>query len=423
MHKSAATPPQASPPGHWYAWAGRDAQGQDQSGHMLALHTTDVQHQLHAQRIRPVHIKRIRKPRSNQPPKAADVLRFTRQLATLVQAGVALLNALEVIATGADNAGLRAMAQDLKQHVESGVSLHQAMQNHACFDAVYLGMVAAAEASGQLDVVLEELALHLERDLALRESLKSALTYPLAVLALSVLVVGLMLGWVVPAFESIFASMGAELPTPTRIVLSLSRWWGSQGWMLATAFVASAWLLHQWSTKDPRGLFWRDRLALSGPVWANMVQLSCTARWARTLSGLMRAGVSMHEAMDISAQASGNRCFAQRLGRVRDDVLTGSSLGSALMAWGHAAGTGMGPFVPSSLFSPQVVQMVAVGEATGRLDAMLMQVARMNEAQVQWLQKRIAVLMEPAVILILGVLIGGLVIAMYLPIFQLGQVL
>ncbi|NBX53695.1 MAG: type II secretion system F family protein [Betaproteobacteria bacterium] len=423
MHRPTANPSDPTFPGHWYAWAGRDAKGQDQSGQMQALNATDVQNHLHAQRIRPLHIKRLRKPSWTKPPKAADVLRFTRQLSTLVQAGIALLNALKVIATGEDNASLRALAHDIMQQIESGVSLHQAMQTHACFDAVYLGMVAAAEASGQLDLILAELANHLEQDLSLRENLKSALTYPLAVLGLAVLVVGVMLGWVVPAFESIFASMGAQLPAPTRIVLAFSRWWVSHGWMLLAAGIASILLLRQSLLRGTRGQYLRDRLALSWPLWGSMLRMSCTSRWARTLSSLMQAGVSLHEAMDISAQASGNLCFAQRLDMVRDDVLTGSSLASALTAWGDTEGTAMGPFAPPSLFAPQVVQMVAVGEATGRLDAMLLQVARMHEAQVQWLQKRISVLMEPAVILVLGVLIGGLVIALYLPIFELGQVL
>ncbi len=398
-------------------------QGQNQSGQMLALHAADIEAHLHAQRIRPLQIKRIRKPNKGKQPNAADMVRFTRQLATLVQAGIPLLSALEVIATGADNAGLRSLAQDLMGRIESGTSLYQAMQAHACFDAVYLGMVAAAEASGQLDVILEELAQHLERDLALREALKAALTYPLAVLALSAVVVGLMLGWVVPAFESIFSSMGAELPAPTRLVLSLSRWWVAQGWVFAAGGLACAWLLRHWLRLDPRGKYIQARLALGWPIWGPLVQLSCVSRWARTLSSLMRAGVSLHEAMDISAHASGNLCFVQRLAQVRADVLTGTALAQALAAWDSTGAAALGPFGSKTLFAPQVVQMVAVGEATGRLDVMLMQVARMHDAQVQWLQKKIAVLMEPAVIVVLGVLIGGLVIAMYLPIFQLGQVL
>jgi len=407
----------------WFEWQGRDAQGQDQSGHMPALHRAEVELYLHAQRIRPIRIQRMRRPKAAGQARAKDVARFTRQLATLVQAGIPLLSALKLLDAATESPAMRAIAQDLMTQVGSGASLHQAMKTHACFDPVYLGMVAAAEASGQLDVILGELAQTLDSELGLREALKSALTYPLAVLVLSVVVLALMLAWVVPAFENIFTSMGAELPAPTRMVLSMSRWWVAHGWTLAAVAATVVLALRQWLCHHPRGQWVQAQIALAWPVWGELVQLACVSRWARTLSSLMQAGVSLSEALEISAQASGNLCHEKALAWVRGEVMTGTALAQAMERVTPMHEAGWRALLRQPLYSPQVVQMVAVGEASGRLDDMLMQVARMHEAQVQWLQKRISVLIEPTVMVVLGVLIGGLVVALYLPIFQLGQVL
>ena len=418
---SPLSPPQK--PQTWFSWAGRDAQGQDQSGQMPALDRADVEAHLHAQRIRPIRIQRMRRPQSSRPARAKEVARFTRQLATLVQAGIPLLSALKLLDTATAHPGMRAIALDVMTQVESGTSLHQALQTHACFGPVYLGMVAAAEASGQLDVILAELAQSLDSELGLREALKSALTYPLAVLVLSVVVLAIMLAWVVPAFESIFTSMGAELPAPTQMVLTLSRWWVAHGWTWAAAVATVALVLRHWLRHHPQGQWAQAQIALAWPIWGELVQLACVSRWARTLSSLMQAGVSLPEALDISAKASGNLCYERCLVQVRSDVMTGTALAQALELGTPVTPAGWRAGWQRPLFSPQVLQMVAVGEASGRLDEMLMQVARMHEAQVQWLQKRISVLMEPTVMVVLGLLIGGLVTALYLPIFQLGQVL
>ncbi len=415
--------PQAPEQQIWFVWTGRDAQGQDQSGQMSALQRADIEAHLHAQRIRPIRIQRMRRPQSSRPARAKEVARFTRQLATLVQAGIPLLSALKLLDTATAHPGMRAIALDVMTQVESGTSLHQALQTHACFGPVYLGMVAAAEASGQLDVILGELAQSLDSELGLREALKSALTYPLAVLVLSGVVLAIMLAWVVPAFESIFTSMGAELPAPTRMVLSLSRWWVAHGWTWAAAVATVALVLRHWLRHHPQGQWAQAQIALAWPIWGELVQLACVSRWARTLSSLMQAGVSLPEALDISAKASGNLCYERCLVQVRSDVMTGTALAQALELGTPVTPAGWRAGWQRPLFSPQVVQMVAVGEASGRLDEMLMQVARMHEAQVQWLQKRISVLMEPTVMVVLGLLIGGLVTALYLPIFQLGQVL
>ena len=418
---SPLSPPQKSQT--WFSWTGRDAQGQDQSGQMPALDRADVEAHLHAQRIRPIRIQRKRQSQAPRPARAKEVARFTRQLAALVQAGIPLLSALKLLDNATEHPSMRAVAQDLMTQVQSGASLHQAMQTHDCFGPVYLGMVAAAEASGQLDVILAELAQSLDSELGLREALKSALTYPLAVLVLSAVVLAIMLAWVVPAFESIFTSMGAELPAPTQMVLTLSRWWVAHGWTLTAALVALGMALRHWLRHDAKGQWALAQMALALPIWGQLVQLACVSRWARTLSSLMQAGVSLSEALDISAKASGNLCYEKSLALVRLDVMAGTALAHALEHGSSVNPASWREGLYSPLFSPQVVQMVAVGEASGRLDDMLMQVARMHEAQVQWLQKRIGVLMEPTVIVVLGVLIGGLVTALYLPIFQLGQVL
>ena len=390
---------------------------------MPALDRADVEAHLHSQRIRPIRIQRKRQPQAPRPARAKEVARFTRQLAALVQAGIPLLSALKLLDNATEHPSMRAVAQDLMTQVQSGASLHQAMQTHDCFGPVYLGMVAAAEASGQLDVILAELAQSLDSELGLREALKSALTYPLAVLVLSAVVLAIMLAWVVPAFESIFTSMGAELPAPTQMVLTLSRWWVAHGWTLTAALIALGMALRHWLRHDAKGQWALAQMALALPIWGELVQLACVSRWARTLSSLMQAGVSLPEALDISAKASGNLCYERCLVQVRSDVMTGTALAQALELGTPVTPAGWRAGWQRPLFSPQVLQMVAVGEASGRLDEMLMQVARMHEAQVQWLQKRISVLMEPTVMVVLGLLIGGLVTALYLPIFQLGQVL
>ena len=423
MSRPQSPAPQAPEQQIWFVWTGRDAQGQDQSGQMSALQRADIEAHLHAQRIRPIRIQRMRRPQSSRPARAKEVARFTRQLATLVQAGIPLLSALKLLDTATAHPGMRAIALDVMTQVESGTSLHQAMQTHACFGPVYLGMVAAAEASGQLDVILGELAQSLDSELGLREALKSALTYPLAVLVLSGVVLAIMLAWVVPAFESIFTSMGAALPAPTQMVLTLSRWWVAHGWTWAAAVATVALVLRHWLRHHPQGQWAQAQIALAWPIWGELVQLACVSRWARTLSSLMQAGVSLPEALDISAKASGNLCYERCLVQVRSDVMTGTALAQALELGTPVTPAGWRAGWQRPLFSPQVLQMVAVGEASGRLDEMLMQVARMHEAQVQWLQKRISVLMEPTVMVVLGLLIGGLVTALYLPIFQLGQVL
>ena len=346
---------QASKSQHWFAWTGRDAQGQDQSGQMPALQRADIEAHLHAKRIRPIRIQRMRRPQAPRPARAKEVARFTRQLATLVQAGIPLLSALKLLDNATEHPGMRDIAQNLMAQVESGVSLHQAMQTHDCFSPVYLGMVAAAEASGQLDVILGELAQSLDSELGLREALKSALTYPLAVLVLSGLVLGLMLAWVVPAFESIFSSMGAELPAPTQMVLSLSRWWVANGWTLAATVTAAALLLRHWLRHHPQGQWAQAQMALAWPVWGELVQLACVSRWARTLSSLMQAGVALPEALDISAKASGNLCYEKYLARVRSDVMNGTALAQALELGTPVTTAGWGAGWRRPLFSPQVL--------------------------------------------------------------------
>jgi len=344
--------PQAPEQQIWFVWTGRDAQGQDQSGQMSALQRADIEAHLHAQRIRPIRIQRMRRPQSSRPARAKEVARFTRQLATLVQAGIPLLSALKLLDTATAHPGMRAIALDVMTQVESGTSLHQAMQTHACFGPVYLGMVAAAEASGQLDVILAELAQSLESELSLREALKSALTYPLAVLVLSVVVLAIMLAWVVPAFESIFSSMGAALPAPTRMVLSLSRWWVAHGWTWAAAVATVALVLRHWLRHHPQGQWAQAQIALAWPIWGELVQLACVSRWARTLSSLMQAGVSLPEALDISAKASGNLCYEKSLVLVRLEVMTGTALAQALELGTPVTPAGWRAGWQQPLFSP-----------------------------------------------------------------------
>jgi type IV pilus assembly protein PilC len=399
-----------------FAWRGVDRQGAIQQG-VLEAHTQEsVIAQLKQQRIRVTRIQRQFDPPSwlqfNKTARltARNITEFTRQLATLLQAGVPLLQFFDILDRGQSNAALKTLIRDLRSQVEGGAALNQALRQHGAFDSLYCNLVAVGELAGMLDIMLERLAHHLEKSEALRATIRSALIYPSAVLSIAVLVLVLILVFVVPAFQNIFASFGAELPWLTRGVIALSEGIAHDGlWILALIVFAVWWLRRQvqqrirWRRTLHRQLL---RLPLAGPLTRH----ACTARWTRTLATLFAAGVPLTEALEAVEGVTDHLLFQAATQNIQAQLIQGQALSRAL---DHTEG----------LFPPMVVQMCAIGEESGALDHMLEKTAEHYEQEVHNTVARLSTLLEPFIMVVLGVLIGGLVMALYLPIFQLGQVI
>jgi type IV pilus assembly protein PilC len=390
-----------------YAWTARRADGSLVHGQTQAGGDNQVRALLRRQGLKPLDVRPARAQR--RAVRFKDLAPFTRQLATLLGAGMALLQCLKVMRQSSSHEGLLALMDQLLTDLEAGLSLSAALRKQPrVFSPLYAHMVEAGEASGQLDVLLERLAHDLEKTQALQSRVRSALMYPTAVLAVAVLVVAMVMVAVVPSFESVFASFGAELPWPTQWVMALSRGLVSHGaWWLLTGLALGAGALHQWRRSEPL----RRRaqaLLFCTPVWGPLMHQAAVARWSRTLSGLLAAGLPLVDAMASVKGAAGFYVYADACDRLRDELARGSSLQAALSA--------------ADLFSPVVLQMCAVGEESGALDHMLAKVAETHEREVDDRVAGLSSLLEPVIIVFLGLVIGALVLALYLPIFQMGQI-
>lgn len=406
-----------------YRWSGRNRMGQLVRGQQMAQDPHDVQQQLLPQHIRLVscHPNWRRAPRLAAPVSTRDQLLFTRQLATLLHAGLPLLQALNIFQQGqpADSALFR-LAQGLQGEIETGHSLQHALESQNVFSNLYLQMIAAGESAGVLDSMLERLAQHLDQTLALRSRLRSALTYPVAVLVMAVGVVGVILSWVVPAFESIFRSFNAELPALTQGVMALSQGVNRHGLELGVCLLllgTLGWLLYRFHLPVQRLV---DRLQFHVPAWGGLFQKICQVRWARTLSTLVGTGVPLVDALQTLRGITASLTYDDLTQQLREDLTNGQSLTQAL---GRAIGGAGRPWSGSAPpFSPFLVQMVRVGEESGTLELMLAKAADFHEREVNDSMAAITSLLEPVLMTVMGGLIGGLVIAMYLPLFQLGQI-
>ena len=400
---------------HRYTWHGIDRQGKVVTGNTSANQREDVVQQLRQQRIRATRIQRQLEWSSglNSPTKhritARDITPFTRQLATLLHAGVPLLQALQILERGERRVGLRTVIQTLRHDIESGMALHQALRQHAVFDGLYCNLVAAGELAGMLDVMLNRLAHHLEKTEHLRTTLRSTLVYPTAVVCIAVAVVVLILLFVVPAFQNIFASFGAELPWLTRCVIALSEGIQNHGLWIAFVVILCLWSLKRAVAKRAHWQRFLHSLLLRMPVAGALTQQACTARWTRTLATLFAAGVPLTEALEAIKGVTGNLLFQSATQSIQAQLIQGHSLSHGL------EGT-------QGLFPSMVVHMCAIGEESGALDHMLEKTAEHYEREVDSTVARLSTLLEPFIMVVLGVLIGGLVLALYLPIFQLGQV-
>lgn len=392
-----------------YAWEGVNRKGRKVSGETSGHNPALIKALLRQQGINP---GRVRKKSADWPRlaplvKPADIALFTRQLATLLKAGIALLQALDIIADGFENRPMRALVQSLKQDIAAGSSLAIALQKQPrYFDELYCNLIAAGEQAGALEALLERVATHLEKSEKLKARIKKALTYPMTVLAVATLVSAILLIHVVPQFQGLFAGVGAQLPGFTLGVISLSEFMQHNWWVLILAAGTGFAGLRKAYRSSTGFRHWLDARLLKAPVAGTLLKKSAVARYARTLSTTFAAGVPLVQALDSVAGATGNGLFKQAINRMRHDVSTGTQLNESMAV--------------SGLFPGMAIQMTAIGEESGTLDTMLEKVASHYEADVDHLVDNLTSLMEPLIMVVLGGIVGALVLAMYLPIFQLG---
>lgn len=391
-----------------YEWEGKDRNGKVVRGETRAAGEAVVSAQLRRQGVMVTKIKK-RRTSGGSSIKQKDIAVFTRQLATMMRAGVPLLQSFDIVARGSTNPRLTKLLNDIRQDVETGTSLSSAFRKHPIyFDALYCNLVEAGEAGGILEALLERLALYQEKTVAIKNKIKSALTYPIAVLVVAFVVVAVIMIFVIPAFKEVFTSFGADLPAPTLFVIAMSEFFVSYWWLIFGSIGGGVYFFLQSWKRSEKMQKTMDRLLLKMPIFGDLLYKSAIARWTRTLSTMFAAGVPLVEALDSVGGASGNAVFAEATEKIQREVSTGTSLTAAMQ------GTG--------IFPTMVLQMSSIGEESGSLDHMLGKAAEFFEDEVDEAVKALSSLMEPFIIVILGTIIGGIVVSMYLPIFKLGQV-
>ncbi len=391
-----------------YEWEGKDRNGKQVRGELRASGENQVQAYLRRQGILSSKIKK-RRSRSGKKITNKDLAIFTRQLATMMKAGVPLLQAFDIVGRGNANASVTKLLGDIRADVETGTSLSAAFRKFPMyFDNLYCNLVEAGEAAGILEELLDRLAVYMEKTEAIKSKIKSALMYPISVIVVAFVVVAVIMIFVIPAFKSTFSSFGADLPTPTLIVIAISEVFVAYWWLIFGSIGGGLYFFFQAWKRNERMQMFMDRVLLKVPVFGVLIEKSCIARWTRTLATMFAAGVPLVEALDSVGGASGNSVYARATEKIQQEVSTGTSLTAAM---GNA-----------NLFPTMVLQMCAIGEESGSIDHMLGKAADFYEAEVDDMVEGLSSLMEPIIIVFLGGLIGGIVISMYLPIFKLGQV-
>lgn len=391
-----------------FEWEGKDRNGKVVKGELRAGGEAMVSATLRRQGILVNKVKK-RRASGGSSIKQKDIAVFTRQLATMMRAGVPLLQAFDIVARGATNPRLTRLLNDIRQDVETGTSLSAAFRKHPMyFDALYCNLVEAGEAGGILEALLDRLAVYQEKTVAIKNKIRSALTYPIAVLVVAFIVVAVIMIFVVPAFKDVFTSFGADLPTPTLVVIAMSEFFVSYWWAMFIGIGGGIYFFLQSWKRSEKMQKRMDRLLLKIPIFGDLMYKSAVARWTRTLSTMFAAGVPLVEALDSVGGASGNAVFVEATEQIQRDVSTGAALTTSMQTTG--------------IFPTMVLQMASIGEESGSLDHMLAKAAEFYEDEVDEAVKSLSSLMEPFIIVILGGLIGGIVVAMYMPIFKLGQV-
>jgi type IV pilus assembly protein PilC len=391
-----------------FEWEGKDKNGKVVRGELRSGGEAQVGASLRRQGILVTKVKK-RRMRGGSSIKQKDIAIFTRQLATMMKAGVPLLQAFDIVARGATNPRLTKLLNDIRADVETGTSLSVAFRKHPMqFNALYCNLVEAGEQGGILEQLLERLAIYEEKTIALRNKIKSALIYPAAVLVVAFIVLTIIMLFVIPAFKEVFSSFGADLPAPTLAVMWLSEQFVSYWYIIFGVIIGGSYFFIQSWRRSERMQMAMDRLLLRAPVFGDLIRKAVLARWTRTLSTMFGAGVPLVEALDSVGGASGNAVYLQATEQIQKEVSTGTALTMAMQNTG--------------VFPTMVLQMASIGEESGSLDHMLGKAAEFYEDEVDEMVKGLSSLMEPFIIVFLGVLIGGIVISMYLPIFKLGAV-
>ena len=393
-----------------FLWEGKDKRGNKVRGKALAANEASLRADLRRQGVAATRVKTQSSAfRIGGKITSEDISAFSRQLATMMAAGIPMVQSFEIIGNGHDKPAMQKLVLDIKSSVESGSTLRDSLAKHPLyFDDLFVNLVEAGEHAGALENLLDKIATYKEKTEALKKKIKKALFYPTAVLAVAVIVTIILLIFVIPQFESLFKGFGADLPAFTQMVVNLSRYVQHQGWWMLIVTVGSFYAFFWFKKRSrpmQRGL---DRVMLKFPVIGPILVKSAIARFARTLATMFAAGVPLVEAMQSVAGATGNIVYEEATLRMKDEVATGQRLQRAMENTG--------------LFPNMVVQMIAVGEESGALDSMSAKVAEFYEAEVDNAVDSMSSLLEPLIMAILGILVGGMVIAMYLPIFKLGQV-
>lgn len=392
-----------------FEWEGKNAKGAKQRGLISSPNAELVKAKLRRQGVVPTKVKKKRDSRGRaQKITPGDIAIFARQLTTMMGAGVPMVQSFEIVANGMDNKSMRDMVTGVKAEVESGSNLTNALRKYPNeFDNLFCSLVEAGEQSGTLETLLNEIATYKEKSESLKKKIKKAMFYPIAVLIVAVIVTAILLIFVVPQFESLFSSMGGDLPAFTQMIVSASEFM-QKWWYVAFGGIGlTIWIFSQAKKRSLRFSQFLDRVILKAPVFGDIVHKAATARFARTLATMSKAGVPLVEAMDSVAGTAGNSVFEKAILKMKDEASTGQTLQSSIEN--------------SGLFSNMVTQMVAIGEESGSIDDMLGKVADYYEEEVDNAVDAMTSLMEPMIMAFLGVVIGGLVVGMYLPIFKMGD--
>jgi type IV pilus assembly protein PilC len=391
-----------------FIWEGKDRSGKMIKGEVRASGEHVVKNTLRRQGI---NVLKVKKQRMGSGKKITDedITMFTRQLATMLKSGVPLLTSFDIVAKGHSNPSVTKLLMDIKNDIETGSSLTQAFRKHPNeFDALYCNLIQAGEQAGILDALLARLATYKEKTLGVKKKIKSALFYPTAVIVAAFVITAVIMIFVIPAFKELFSSFGANLPTPTLIVMAISDVFVTYWWLIFGGIFGGIWgFLKAWKKSEAIQIV-MDRLLLKIPIIGKIMLDATIARWCRTLATMFAAGVPLVESLDSVGGAAGNYLYKLATKKIQTEVSTGTSLTLAMQS--------------TNMFPNMVMQMVAIGEESGALDSMLGKVADYYEEEVDNAVEALSSLMEPIIMVVLGTLIGGLVVAMYLPIFKMGEV-
>ena len=391
-----------------YSWEGKDKTGKIVKGEMRAAGQALLSANLRRQGIQVTKIKRA--SYSNKAITEKDITLFTRQLSTMLRSGVPLLQAFDIVGKGHHNPSVARLLLTIKTDIETGSSLQQAFKKHPLyFDDLYCNLIGAGEAAGILDSLLDRLATYKEKIIAIKGKIKAALFYPIAIIVVAFIITAVIMIFVIPAFKELFSSFGADLPAPTLLIMTISDFFVAWWWAIFGGIGGGIYaFFYFWKRSRPMQVV-MDRLLLRVPVFGELVRKATIARWSRTLSTMFAAGVPLVEAFNSVAGAAGNAVYFDATKSIQREVSTGQSLTVSMQN--------------TEVFPSMVIQMVSIGEEAGSLDAMLSKVADYYEAEVDDAVEALSSLMEPIIMVVLGTLIGGMVVAMYLPIFKMGQVI